>query len=200
MNDEVLRSPSPGHAMNWLGHTPPRVPVVAVVGDSLAFSLNQSLAVWLFDSGQGWPAPGWSAIGCGLLMPDFLKGKLEAGEDVRSWTRPRQDGFYTRKACVDGADAMRERVLSDDPDLVVSAPSVWDLAGLPSMSSGEPERLGNPRVDAKLRQLMDERILALSSQGATVVWLTLPVFSPPGALPMGREEICLLYTSDAADE
>ena len=36
---------------------------------------------------------------------------------------------------------------------------------------------------------MDERIQALSSRGATVVWLTVPAFSPPAPLPMSTEEI-----------
>jgi hypothetical protein len=75
----------------------------------------------------------------------------------------------------------------NDPDLVVSVPSVWDLVGLPAETDHIPERVGHPRTDAKLRRLMDERVEIFSSRGATVAWLTLPIFTRARGLAMTQE-------------
>ncbi len=182
-----LRGASAEQAMEWPADVPMRIPRVAVFGGSVAFSFNRSFASWIHRSGQAWWVQGWSAIGCGLLMPDFLRSLVEAGEDVRIWTRSRPDGFYTRAACAEGPEVIRESVETNDPDLVVSVPSVWDLLGLPAETDHIPERVGHPRIDAKLRRLMDERVEIFSSRGATVAWLTLPIFKRAPALAMTQE-------------
>lgn len=161
---------------------------IAVFGDSVGFSLNMALADWLRTRPEARTVPGQVALGCGLLMPDFVREVEAQGRIPAPWMRPRVDGLMTRQACLDLLGQMDERIERSDPDLAFVVGSLWDLVGAPGAASGEPVRVGQPETDARLRRTMGEFVDRLTRRGGDVAWTTLPPFVRNERYPMQQAE------------
>jgi len=156
---------------------------LAVFGDSVGYSFVGGLVPWIRTQDAGWFVPGWNPIGCGLLMPDLLRELEAEGEDITIWTRPRRDGFSSRRECMDVPRHIDERITSSKPDLAIVVSGTWDLIGLPGPGR-VPQRVGHPRIDERLRRVMDAYIAHLTGGGAEVAWTTLPPFVRSDKYPM----------------
>ncbi len=140
-------------------------PRIAVLGDSVAWTLGQGLARWGRSSGE---ANVWNlaSFGCGVT---HSIGALN------------RQGHPAGQRCGRAADWWAIPLASFKPDVVLVMVGLWDLRDrqLPQWSATRGP--GDPLFDRWLLGELSEALAAAKETGAEVQWLTYPCISPrPG--------------------
>ena len=160
--------PAPARGAGHARHTPqrslpsPPEPKVAVFGDSTMLSLALLLGSWQLEGAPLSTVEGEAQLGCGIARGGLRKTFMVE---------------HTRPDCDSWATTWARQVRADNPDVAVVAPGEWELVDHTMQGSNTVwRRVGDPIWDAYLR---DEIVAAndvLASNGALVVWLTVPDF------------------------
>jgi peptidoglycan/LPS O-acetylase OafA/YrhL/lysophospholipase L1-like esterase len=135
-------------------------PVVYFAGDSIALTLGKGVAVWS-DESRAVQVGGDPQLGCGLV---------QAGESERAG-EPVDPPAY----CDRIEQRWQRNVAKQAADVAVLVPSVWDLQDR-SFDGSTWLSVGDPAFDAAYLDGLDAAVAALSSNGAPVGIVTLPVF------------------------
>ena len=147
----------------------------AVFGDSTALALRRNLNHWFPAERGGSKAGGITKLGCGLL-----DGQMQfAGR----WVTP-------RVVCRDYIGQWRKSVAEHAPDIAIVLTGTWEVRNWRASADAPPHAPGDPVLDRVTLTTLRAAVDALSSNGALVVWLTMPPFRP---LPIRG----VLHQSDA---
>jgi hypothetical protein len=159
------------------GASPPGLPRVAVFGDSTALRTAFGLPLWGIRTRRMAFVADETVIGCGLARDGTI--------NATGVPRP------VRDECRDWPDRWRQEVrdLRLDGALVQVGP--WDTADRRLPRETAWRHLGQPDYDAVVKADLRLAVDALSSSGATVLWLTSPrvemertlVPRPPSPVP-----------------
>ncbi len=139
---------------------PPR-PKVSFYGDSTMLSLALLLGNWELVGAPVTSIEGEVELGCGI---------------ARGGQRKVFEVEHTRPECDSWGTTWAAKVVADDPDVTVVAPGQWELVDHLMDGDRTWRRIGDPKWDG----YVESEILAandvLASNGALVVWLTVPQF------------------------
>ncbi len=137
---------------------PPRAVKGMLVGDSVGFTLGVGL-----DEMQSptLSVQDGAVLGCGVIRGDFLI----AGK----WNRDAPE-------CSGWLERWRDRVVSEQDDVVVALWAMWDL--FDRRVDGQVLRWGTPEMDRYLLAGLDGAVTTLTSTGARLVLLTSPYYEP----------------------
>ncbi|MFN8040098.1 MAG: SGNH/GDSL hydrolase family protein [Acidimicrobiales bacterium] len=171
----VAPPPGPGSTTTDAAASDPRRPLaehprVAIFGDAGALMAGLGFSRWAESSGAITVVPGDTRMGCGLVLAaaraDPHGGSSSAVPDE----------------CRDLPAAWARALDAATPDVAVVLIGENDLDDL-QLSSDVPvwQSVGSPEVDVALQRRMLEVTDAITSRGATAVWLTLPsIAAVPG--------------------
>ncbi len=140
---------------------PPPEPRVAVFGDSTMLSLALLLGSWQLGGAPLSAVEGEVELGCGIAR----------GGQRKTFMVER-----TRPACDSWATTWAKQVRADNLDVAVVAPGEWELVDHAMEGSTVWRRVGDPIWDAYVRSEILAANDVLASNGAVVVWLTVPDF------------------------
>jgi peptidoglycan/LPS O-acetylase OafA/YrhL len=156
---------------------PPRI---AVFGDSTALMTGLGIMTWVRQQNLAVPAGGKSNLGCGI------------GRGGQRRTTP-FDAHRTDPECDRWTITWTEALDNGQPDLAVIQIGPWEVAERKLPGDDTWRTIGDPVYDDFLRNEMLDAIDVLSADGATVVWLTAPLFNP------GVDGDAISLRGDAAD-
>lgn len=160
----------------------------AAFGDSVSFSLVPGFKRWFRHEGHGVMLDGRNRLGCGLIVPAYLRAMEARGESVEIFEGGPRRGISTRPECRAYLEDVRESIDDLDLDVVIVLIGTWDLTGLPANRGPGRRSLAEPEIQAWMREAMDEYVAALSARGAEIVWLTLPRFRAKSKYPLTEAE------------
>jgi hypothetical protein len=140
---------------------PPPEPRVSVYGDSTMLSLALLLGSWQLEGGDLTTVEGEVELGCGIARGGARKTFMVE---------------HTKPECDSWATSWVKQVRADDPDVTVVAPGQWELVD--HMMEGDLvwRRMGDPWWDLYVYNEILAATDVLASNGALVVWLTVPDF------------------------
>jgi peptidoglycan/LPS O-acetylase OafA/YrhL len=144
-------------------------PHLFFAGDSIALTLGTGVVSWADQTGRA-VATGHPLLGCGL-MDDVERRRPGTDADPPDY-------------CAEWRDRWRFDVARQMPDAALLVLSVWDLQEHSIDRTGWSAP-GDPTFDAALATRLDEAIGVLSSSGAAVGLVTLPVLSNEDAHALG---------------
>jgi peptidoglycan/LPS O-acetylase OafA/YrhL len=145
---------------------------IAVVGDSVAGTIEWGLD----DMAFGTPVRIVNAAfpGCGIAAGIAL----DTNDQPFPWSR----------TCADNVPrVLRETVSEQHPDLVLWFSS-WELSDRLDTATNKVLKLGSPSNDAALLSGIDGAASTLTSQGARVVFLTVPPRAPSDVRPADGQD------------
>jgi hypothetical protein len=165
----VAPAAAPGAAVS---STPVPAPSVAMFGDSISLSIAYSLNPWSLRSGQIHFVGGDTEMGCGIGRGGREDGVSNAprSAECNGW-QPRWQTF----------------VDTYQPDVAVVQSSQWELVDRMLKGDDRWRTLGDPVYDDYLRSELLAATDVLSSDGALVMWVSVPYFShlDDDSLPSG---------------
>jgi len=140
---------------------PPPPKRVAFFGDSTALMTGLGYAEWLKATDAGVVAMGESELGCSLL----------GGKTIRTGKRTEA----APNTCPNWPVVWKQTVDDSRPDLAVVEVGVWEVQDRQIGNDPTWRTPGDPIYDQALLDRMLQAVDVLSSDGATVVWLTSPL-------------------------
>lgn len=141
-------------------------PRVAFYGDSSAIPLGVGLGYWLKKRASARVRMGNAELGCGIARNGVYR--FAGGE----YSRPNH--------CSDREEAWPESIARDRPDLAIVFAAPWDVCDRKLPGEDTWRRLGDPVLDAYMRQEMLSAADLLLSDGTLVIWLTHPAIEVRG--------------------
>jgi len=140
------------------------VPTVAFYGDALASTLETAATGYATSKGTLSVVPGVTSTGCGI---------------DRDGTRVGPGGpEAVPTQCTDWETTWAAQIAATDPDVVVLATGITEVADHQFDPGGPWVAPGEPGYDYKLYLLMTRAVEVLGSKGAKVIWLDMPLFDP----------------------
>jgi peptidoglycan/LPS O-acetylase OafA/YrhL len=136
------------------------VPRVAVFGDSTGFAIAIPLLFHLESTGMGRASLSVAELGCGLMRKGIYRVRK------RKLTRPEH--------CVDRDEAWAEAIARGNPDIAVVSEGPWEVGDRKLPDDEQWRHVGDPVLDAYLRQEMLGAVDLLAARGTRVIWLTSP--------------------------
>ena len=136
---------------------------VAAFGDSTALVVGSGINLAAPGTGGVEEVTGGAWVGCGLGIGGYYRSTVIS--DYEGHTRPACDAWPTTYARV---------VRQNRPDLAVVLDAPWDVMDRKLPGDDTWRSFGDPVYDRWFLSEMVRAVDVLSSQGATVVWLTSP--------------------------
>ena len=136
------------------------VPRVAVFGDSTGFAIAVPLLFHLESTGMGRAGLSVAELGCGLMRKGVYRVRK------RKRTRPEH--------CVDRDEAWAEAIARSNPEIAVVSEGPWEVADRKLPDDEQWRHLGDPVLDAYLREEILGAVDLLAARGTLVIWLTSP--------------------------
>jgi hypothetical protein len=134
---------------------------MAVFGDSTALSLAFSLLYDLESTGRARASKFYTQLGCGILREGVARFRR------RVVKRPDHCGVREEN--------WGEPIAKGRPDIAVVLVGPWEVIDRMLPGDTRWRHLGDPVLDAHMREELLAAVDLLSSDGALVVWLTSPV-------------------------
>ncbi len=149
---------------------------VAILGDSVAWRLGFALEAAQPEQNYGVSLDNAAIVGCGVLRTERYRAEGSANPMVEQCNPTAPSG--AQWPALWGA-AVRQF----HPDVAVILAGRWEV--MDRWVGGTWAHVGQPRVDAKIRDSLEQAVTVASSTGAYVELLTTPCFSA-GEQPDGQ--------------
>ncbi len=132
---------------------------VAVFGDSTALGVGMGFGQWSIDTGRFDAVRGDAKLGCGVSRFKALRVDMVVPQD---------------KDCAAWPQRWGQLVASTKPDIALLVSAVWEVPDVQLPGSTRWTAIGDPAVDAYIREEFTKAVDVLSSQGAMVALVTWP--------------------------
>ena len=136
------------------------IPKIAPYGDSVALSIGLAMGLWELKTHEVQGVTGIAELGCGIA-----RGGVRRFIDEEP-TKPKCDAWETTWA---------DQLAATKPDLAMVF-SQWELFDRKMPDDTEWRHVGDPEFDAWVESEFVAATDLLASQGALVVWMTVPYF------------------------
>lgn len=144
--------------------SPEDAPRVGFYGDSTALIQTLGMGTWDSTSDIFTLVSGGAGLGCGLIRTGLVRNPF--------------DGRITpsRTNCGDWADDWTRSIDAEQPDIAVIEVGSFDVADHQLPGDTTWRALGDPVLDAHLKQEMLAALDLFTARGVTVAWVTAPRF------------------------
>lgn len=137
-----------------------RVDRFAIFGDSTAMSLWKGLGPWLRQRPESDAAAGLTTLGCGVMVFGQMENRGRWGTESDK--------------CRGMPERWARRAVAERSDFAVVLVGPWE-ARTRRRAPGAPEvALGDPAMDAAVREAITDTVDAFAAAATGVVWLTSP--------------------------